>query len=92
MQKTLFVRHSVMRGPHPFRVMGRTLLLMLALSGAAWAQQIPVTGTVTSSGGALLRGVIVRVVGTDVNAVTNGSGRYSITAPSDGTLTFTLLG
>lgn len=92
MQKTLFVRQSVLCPRHCFRVMGRTLLLMLALSGTALAQQIPITGTVTSAGGAFLRGVTVRVVGTDVSAVTGGTGRYSITAPADGSLTFTLLG
>lgn len=93
MEKTLFVRHSVLRRrPHRFGAVGMSLLLMLVLSGTALAQQIPVTGTVTSAGGAFLRGVIVRVVGTDVSAVTNGSGRYSITAPSDGTLSYTLLG
>ena len=71
---------------------GTTLLLMLFLSGAAGAQPLSVTGTVTSAGGSLLRGVTVRVVGTDVAVLTNNVGKYTITAPSDGSLSFTLLG
>ncbi|MGH7713826.1 MAG: hypothetical protein ACREOG_21255, partial [Gemmatimonadaceae bacterium] len=64
MEKTLFVRHAFLhRRPHRFRVVRMTLLLMLVLSGTALAQPIAITGTVTSAGGATLRGVTVRVVG-----------------------------
>ena len=73
---------------------GVSLLLAMAVSGTALAQtqRIPVTGTVTSAGGAPLQGVLVRVEGTDTTTLTNANGRYSITAPADGFLTFTLLG
>ena len=93
MKKLQFVRHVWLhRSPHRLRVVGMSLLLMLGLSGPAFAQPIQVTGTVTSAGGATLRGVTVRVVGSDVAVLTGGGGRYTITAPSDGSLNFTLLG
>ena len=72
--------------------MGMSLLLAMVLSGTAAAQQIVVAGAVTSSGGAPLPGVTVRVSGTDNRVVTNANGRYTITALADGTLNFTLIG
>lgn len=77
---------------HRLRSVGMALLLTLAFGGTALAQQIPVSGTVTSAGGAPLQGVRVRVQGTDLVAVTGATGRYSMTAPSNGTLSFTLVG
>ncbi len=93
MKKLQFVRHVWRhRRSHRFRVVGMSLLLMLGLSGTAFAQPLTVTGAVTSAGGATLRGVTVRVVGSDVAVLTGAGGRYTITAPSDGSLAFTLLG
>ncbi|MGH9203669.1 MAG: TonB-dependent receptor plug domain-containing protein, partial [Vicinamibacterales bacterium] len=77
--------------PRRLRAVGMTLLLIF-ISGSAWAQPLSVSGTVTSAGGSLLRGVTVRVVGSDVAVLTNAAGRYTITAPSDGSLNVTLLG
>ena len=73
--------------------MGTCLLLVVALSGTAWAQDIQVSGVVTSAGGTPLRDVTVRVQGASgARALTGPTGRYTITAPSNGVLTFTLLG
>ena len=81
------------RWTHVFRALGTSLLLAILLRGTAYGQQIPITGTVTSAGGASLRGVTVRVRGTEITATTNTAGRYTIAAaPSDGVLVFTLLG
>ncbi|MGQ0639235.1 MAG: SusC/RagA family TonB-linked outer membrane protein [Gemmatimonadaceae bacterium] len=93
MEKTMFVRHALLhRRPHRFRALGMSLLLTMALSGTALGQPTPVTGTVTSAGGAFLRGVTVRVQGTETSALTNARGSYSIAAAPDATLVFTLLG
>jgi TonB-dependent starch-binding outer membrane protein SusC len=93
MKKLQFVRHLWLhRSRHRWRAVGMTLLLMLGLSGPAFAQSLQITGTVTSAGGATLRGVTVRVVGSDLAVLTGAGGKYAITAPSDGSLSFTLLG
>src|SRR4030095_10233949 len=55
-------------------------------------QEISVTGTVTEKGGFPLRGVTVRVTGSDASATTNAYGKYTILAPSNGELSFTLIG
>jgi TonB-linked SusC/RagA family outer membrane protein len=71
---------------------GKSLLIALCLSGTALAQQVTVSGTVTSTGGTPLRGVAVRVQGTEIRTVTNAEGRYSIQAPSDAVLSFSVIG
>ena len=68
------------------------LLMLLAASGTAWAQTISITGAVTSEGGNPLRGVTVRALGTDSVTLTNATGRYTIHAPANGTLHFSILG
>src|SRR5260221_7452363 len=79
--------------PHGFRVVMSSLLFMLALAGTATAQQIAVTGTVTSPGGTPLQGVVVRVQGVpDSRAVSAANGRYFINTTANGTLAFSLLG
>src|SRR6476646_4882893 len=74
------------------RAAGLALLAALSLSGTAFGQQIPVTGTVTSAAGAPLGGVTVRVQGTDARAVTDASGNYRVNAPSDAVLIFSRVG
>jgi TonB-linked SusC/RagA family outer membrane protein len=69
-----------------------SLLFALALSGTAFGQQLAVSGTVTTTGGAPLPGVTVRVQGTDVRAVTNATGKYFLNAPADAVLTFSFVG
>jgi TonB-linked SusC/RagA family outer membrane protein len=78
-------------GGMAMRKMLRGFLMSVVLSGTALAQQT-VTGTVTAVGGTPLPGVTVRVQGTDTRAVTNTFGRYTVTAPADATLSFSLLG
>ena len=76
--------------------MGLSFLMALALLGAvrstALSQEISVTGTVTEKSGFPLRGVTVRVTGGNATATTNQYGKYTILAPSNGELTFTLIG
>ena len=77
---------------HRYFAMGMSFLFALFLSGTAWAQQATVSGTVTGSGGIPLRGVTVRIQGTDTRAFTDASGKYTITAPTDAVLAFSALG
>ncbi|CAN5180390.1 hypothetical protein BH09GEM1_BH09GEM1_48230 [soil metagenome] len=78
--------------PSAFRALGFALLITLAVSAAASAQDISVTGTVSSAGGSPLSGVLVRVVGAAARATSSTSGRYSISAPANGSLAFSLVG
>src|SRR6266567_7583021 len=75
------------------REVGMSLLLALMLCGPAFAQQqTGVSGTVTSTDGARLRGVTVHIRGTNTSTVTDADGKYSITAPADGVLVFGRIG
>src|SRR5256714_13694074 len=69
-----------------------SFVLALALSGTAFAQNVAVTGTVTSTGGTPLPGVKVLVQGHDARILTDESGRYPIPVPGDAVLTFSLVG
>ena len=73
------------------KMLGKSLLLALVLSGTALAQQT-VSGTVRSVSGQPLRGVTVRVQGTAIRAVTDQEGKYTITAPGDAVLSYAILG
>ncbi|UCG85428.1 MAG: TonB-dependent receptor [Gemmatimonadota bacterium] len=75
-----------------FREVAMSLVLVLALCGTALGQQIQVSGMVTSEEGVPLQGVAVRVQGTDVSTNTDASGRYTLTAPSDGVLVVNFIG
>src|SRR5882672_981734 len=86
-------RHSFLnRHSLSLRALGASMLFALTLSGTAGGQLTAVTGTVTSTGGAPLSGVSVRVQGTDTRAVTDGSGKYRVAAPADAVLTFSYVG
>ncbi len=77
---------------HP-RELGTSFVLALVLCGTALAQQITVSGRVTSMEGDPIRAVAVRVQGTDMRASTDADGRYSFTAvPTDGVLLLTAIG
>ena len=85
--------------PRPRRGTGRlsmaaaTLPLLLMFGGGtAWAQRVRITGTVSGAGGNPLPGVAVRAAGSDSVATTNSTGRYSVSAPANGTLVFNLIG
>ena len=76
---------------HVLRSAAMSLLLAMIVSGTAWAQSV-VTGTVTQAGGGPLPGVTVRIPGTESGSLTNATGRYTITAPANGALAYTLIG
>ncbi|MGH2348718.1 MAG: SusC/RagA family TonB-linked outer membrane protein [bacterium] len=70
-----------------------SLLFLLVVWGSAVAQEIQVSGTVTSSTtGERVWGVTVRVKGTGTQTVTDQQGRYALVAPGDAVLTFALIG
>ena len=73
----------------------KAALLMCALflfSEALWAQNIQVTGKVTDIKGEGMPGVYVLVEGTLTGASTGNDGTFTITAPANGRLVFSLLG
>lgn len=71
---------------------GVSFLFALIVSGTAFGQDVPVTGTVTSAAGVPLPGVTVRLEGTDTRTYTDANGNYRLTAPPNGTLTFAHVG
>jgi TonB-linked SusC/RagA family outer membrane protein len=78
--------------------MKRILLVCLTAvfafaSSELWAQEQTISGTVASSDdGSGLPGVNVVVKGTTNGTVTDANGKYSVSAPADGTLVFTFIG
>ncbi|GHT72361.1 SusC/RagA family TonB-linked outer membrane protein [Bacteroidia bacterium] len=76
-----------------FRI--KTLLLgflFVALPFGLWAQDLNISGTVLDAGNDPVVGVTVMVKGTTTGVTTGINGDYNITAPSDGTLVFSLVG
>lgn len=68
-------------------------LLLLLLVVPAMAQDVAVTGSVTSSDdGSPLPGVSVQVKGTSRGISTDATGKYQITVPSKGVLVFSFIG
>ena len=93
MEETVPRRQSFINTPmRVLRAIGTSVLLVMLFAGNALAQQIAVTGTVTGAGGGPLAGVTVRISGTETRVLTNATGRYTITAPANGALTYTLIG
>ena len=93
MEKTLPDRQSLWSAlATVLRAAGVSLLLALTLSRTATGQQIAVTGTVASTGGAPIQGVTVGVTGSDTRVLTSANGRYLINAPANGVLTFVSFG
>jgi len=93
MEKKLSGKNSFRLGR--FRVpiaIGMSFLFAMILSGTAFAQDAPVSGTVTTVTGVPLSGVTVRVDGTDTRAVTDANGNYRLTAPPNATLVFAHVG
>lgn len=81
------------------RITGIFVHLMLVISftfglmvSTAAAQQIQVSGTVTSTLGEAIPGVTIMVMGTQTGTTTNIDGEYSLSAPSNGVLVFTSIG
>jgi TonB-linked SusC/RagA family outer membrane protein len=93
MERVLVVKSSFLNGrTHFLRAVGMSLLFALTLSGVAFGQNVPISGTVTSTGGTPLQGVTVRIQGSDTRAVTNGAGKYFLSAAPDAVLTFSYVG
>src|SRR4051794_18127617 len=89
--RNLLLRRDIVRGS--CIAVGLSVLFALMFSTTAWAQQQQrVSGTVMSSAGGPLPGVTVRAEGSSARTVTDATGHYSIVAPSDAVLTFTLVG
>ena len=74
------------------RAVGMALVFALVLTAQAFGQTTPITGTVTSTGGAPLPGVTVRVQGSDARTQTDATGKYRISAAPDAVLTFSFVG
>ena len=68
-----------------------TVLSLFAVS-FAWAQNITVKGTVTDQSGAPVIGAYVLLQGSTQGTSTDVDGNYEISAPSNGTLVFSLVG
>jgi TonB-dependent starch-binding outer membrane protein SusC len=94
MEETVPKRQSFKDTPlRVLRAIGTSVLLVMLFAGSALAQStIAVSGTVSGAGGAPLSGVTVRISGTETRVLTNATGRYTITAPANGALTYTLIG
>ncbi len=69
------------------------LTCLLAMANVLWAQDISITGTVTSTeDGSPVPGANVVLVGTSTGTITNVDGQFTISAPVDGTLEFRFVG
>src|ERR1700752_5264426 len=75
------------------RAVGMTLVLALLACVPAFAQQPgEVSGTVTSTAGTPVSGVTVRVRGSATRTATDAQGKYTVAAPPDAVLVFSLIG
>ena len=93
MEKVLVGKHSFLHSRSRWLgAVGMSLLFAVAFAGTAFGQEVPMSGTVTNGAGAAIPGVLVRVQGTDIRAVTDANGVYHLTAPTDATLTFVHVG
>lgn len=69
-----------------------TFASMMISIGAVWAQEVKVSGVVTDAAGTPLVGVYVLVQGTTSGTSTGMDGNYSLDAPANGTLVYSLMG
>ena len=69
-----------------------TVATMVLSVGAMWAQNVKVSGTVTDNAGEPLIGVYVLVEGTTTGTSTDFDGKYTLDAPANANLVFTLMG
>ncbi|MCX6238243.1 MAG: TonB-dependent receptor [Bacteroidia bacterium] len=75
------------------RMLLSLVLLMVLMTGMAFAQQKTLTGKVTDESGASIPGVSVLVKGTTTGTVTDIDGKYSLNVPSKAeTLSFGFVG
>jgi TonB-dependent starch-binding outer membrane protein SusC len=71
---------------------GFSFILTLFICSTAFAQDIDISGTVTSTEGEPLPGVTIMIQGTDRGTTTDIDGNYSLSAPSNATLVFSYIG
>ena len=72
--------------------MSLSLAFLLMLASVAMAQDRTVSGTITDETGSGMPGVNVLVKGLSTGTVTDVSGKYSLSAPANGTLVITFVG
>src|SRR4051812_42619390 len=87
--RTRVFRRGVCQG---LKALAIGFVLVTVSSAAALAQQIRVSGTVSSSSGSPLPDVNVQVVGAPARATTGANGRYTLMASADASLSFTHVG
>ncbi|MCB0843864.1 MAG: SusC/RagA family TonB-linked outer membrane protein, partial [Bacteroidetes bacterium] len=68
------------------------IVLALFMCQSIFAQEITVSGSVSSKDGGPLIGASVLIKGTATGVLTDDAGRYSLSAPSSGTLVFRYTG
>jgi TonB-dependent SusC/RagA subfamily outer membrane receptor len=68
------------------------VLIAFLLGNGAIAQEIRITGTVTSGNGDVLPGVSIIHKSTSTGTTTDASGNYTINVSGDGTLVFSFIG
>ena len=70
-----------------------TILIFLfsLLCTCAYAQNSPITGTVTGQDKEPLPGVNILISGTSQGTVTDADGKYAIDAPADASLVFSFI-
>ena len=84
-----------LRPKHLAQLIQKTLFILLFITASTVFGQrgeITVKGKLTDENGAGLGGATVSVAGTNRKAVTNDDGSFTITAPSNGSLSFTHVG
>lgn len=69
-----------------------SLAVMLMMASVVWAQDRTVSGTITDENGAGMPGVNIIVKGLSSGTVTDVNGKYSLSAPANGTLVVTFVG
>jgi len=69
-----------------------TFLSMLLFICHAYAQNIPVKGKITDTGGSPIPGVSVKVKGTSNGTSTSGAGTFSLSVPPNATLVISAVG
>ena len=69
-----------------------TITAVLFATMSVFAQNMQVSGRVTSTDGTAIAGATVVVEGTNIGTTTDGDGKYTISAPANGLLTFSFLG